>query len=250
MELKKSFDPVDGDILSKSSLVSFVRRAVKLHSMNGSMQGVLHLHIAGPSGRGKTFLAFQLSKMLAAVIESEDLDCCVLLAPLDSFGSLKGDKWIYDVDSIIRSINAGLMSRSAAFTVLITEGRADNDEEVFSSILALSDVGHSVCCVVEPDVYTWIAINIAKSKNPASDFNFPSKWNSYWKSAGSLTVSKAIEAIQSETRQSVSRWNDYPCSVVVVTNHTYAAIKEGWFDVSISKDDSIINVITNSKING
>ena len=250
MELKKSFDPVDGDILSKSSLVSHIRRAVRLYSMNGSMQGVLHLHIAGPSGRGKTFLASQLSKMLAAVIESEDFDCCVLFAPLDSFGSLKGDCWIYDVDLISKSIVAGLASRPAAFTVLITEGRADNDEDVFSSISTLQGVDHSVCCVVEPDVYTWIAINVAKSKDVASSLKFPSRWNSYWKSAGSLSISKAMEKIHIDTRQAVSRWKSFPCSVVVVTNHTYAMIKEGWFDVSISEDDNIINVITNSKSNG
>lgn len=187
-------------------------------------------------------MANGIARMLATLFELESLDARVVIVPLDGFGFTEGTNWLTDSKTFASYVSSGLKSNAGYFNVLITEGTSDNEREIISDIVALPDVVHTVCCVVEPDVYTWIDINRAKEKDATSKKLNPN-WISHWRKMGNLGISQAIKKIQDDTKFSVRLWSELPVTSLAVGYHSYSLIEKGWFPGDDIHGDDYISVV-------
>lgn len=247
MSEKKSFSEspnrglaiLEGNYFSPDSIVSLVRR-VAANDVSGMDAIRVHIHVAGPSARGKSYMAMQIARILRVFLESEGDDSGIAVCSLDRYGEKKDGKWVVDAKRAVTAIDDYCKQAEKPINYLITEGTSDNEEEVVSEIVTQLYIIRTVCCVVEPTVQSWLSMNLAKAAQAKRSGDVPISWIQHWEKIAKLSYSKAVEQLYSGTKQSVEFWSKLPFVTCVIQNYFIGSPAFGWHQTKDEDSDLFI----------
>lgn len=204
------------------------------------------IYVAGPSGRGKSFISEVLAISLETTLSlATGVDREVILINADTFSYEQDGKWLTNAEELQKAyeerIAGGTMNDGP---IVVFEGTSDNFYDCVRTLAEVIDFNHSsgdgetllAGIIVEPSVWVSATINRLKLADSVTS-KFPVSWIKHWEKMATMGYSKAVEYLREETvHHSKLIQEKIGMNYICVRNDGIGTVDAGWHSFEDATD--------------